>query len=498
MSAGNDQLARAVEEAAQEGGIAGPTGLLTLISKLEDPIQALLNNDRANELFGAFDAEFRFLRFSFLPGLPISTTQIAAADQRRYASLIRWLIRELTSWRTADDPLRRRLVAVFVVAQACDCDNGLWSLLPDEIGANTDLLDYLTGLIASFGVTFGRPAEAPIWETEAVSEFEKADAQGDWVSVIRAWPQFRNQLFFVNVLQIQAVRPLYRYRVARLVEGVANLRQTLIAMQLAVVLNIEQRLRLATATENPRIQIAIIYRTLTDDRRSKALTGAETDLLKGLLLKIAGDAPRWTAFMKAFVGYAAIQVSLGRALAEGPESVIEGYIDAIQLSPRLINFGGTRSLVAECLREFRAHASPQRCKVLWTRAYERWSNWNFNLVDSGQHHLTTIYRTDLDYAIVGYASECMDEAERQAAMNAIRAEAQLLEHRWYGSFANILDDWYRLVSKFQLYGYATYVAANGGDWLTEERIFFLFEPSQNKYILMMYNMTWPPTVIGHA
>lgn len=53
---------------------------------------------------------------------------------------------------------------------------------------------------------------------------------------------------------------------------------------------------------------------------------------------------------------------------------------------------------------------------------------------------------------------------------------------------------HRLLSRFQPYAHAASVAARDEDWLTMERVYFLFEPSANKYILMMYNTTWPPAV----
>ncbi|MGA3310268.1 MAG: hypothetical protein ABSD08_16910 [Xanthobacteraceae bacterium] len=495
MSNGNDQLARAVQEAAREGEIAAPTGLIALIGGLENSLQALQNMDRANELFDALDKEFGFIRFSFWADARIPAAQIQPADQLRYASLLRWLIRELRAWRRAD-PRQDKLVTAFVVAQRCDSDNGLWNLLPNEIGENIDLLDHLKGMIASFAVTFeARPgAQVPIWEGEAVEEFKRADAEDDWVAIIRSWPQFRYQLFFANTLQIQAVRLLYRYSFARLVEGLASLHQTPVTMQVAGVLSAEQRLRLAIGSDNPHVQIAAMYRTLTDDRSPQKLTDLDRDLLTELLLKVANDTSRWAEWMKVFVGYPALQISLGRALAKGPDAAIDGYVNSIWLVPRPIQFNTSRRLVAECLREFRAYASSERRRALWTRAHERWLHWDFDRANSSQH-LTAINRSDLDYAIVGYASECMDEVGREAALNGVRAEAQSLEHYWHGSFNDILGNWYRLVSKFQPYAHASYVVANDEDWSAEARIYFLIDPSVSQYILMMYNMAWPPTVI---
>jgi hypothetical protein len=501
MTTGNDQLASALRDAAQDGEIEAPAGLIAAIAKLEKPLQALQDSDQAWEVFEAFDKEYGFVRFSFMDNSAIPKTQIQPSDQLRYASLLRWFIRELRTLLQADDERHDKIVAAFIVAHMCDTNNGLWDLLPNDIGENVDLLDYLKGLIASFAVAFNsRPgAQVPIWEGEAVEAFTRADAEGDWVAVIRGWEQFRHQLFFANTLQKQSVRLLYRFSFARLIEGSSKLRQTPVAMQLAGVLTIEQKLRLAIGSDNSHIQLAAMYRTLTDDRRPQNFTGSNNSLLTELLLKVANDTPRWAAWMKVFVGYPAINLPLGQALAKVPEPAIDGYINSIRLYPKLIQplqpvlapDTGRRS-VAECLQEFRANATPERRKALWTCAHERWLQWNFNRADSNQH-LTTISRSDLDYALVGYASECMGETEREAALNSIRAEVQTLEHHWHESIMDILSGWYRLLSRFQPYGHACSVVANGEDWLTESRVYFPFEPSQNSYLMMMYNMTWPLT-----
>jgi hypothetical protein len=501
MSTGNDQLAKAVRHAAQDGEIVAPAGLIAAIAKFEKPLQALQDTDEAWGIFEAVDKEFGFIRFSFMDNRAVPTTQIQPTDQIRYVSLLRWLIRELRTLRQADDARHDKIVAAFIVAQMCDSNNGLWDLLPNDIGENVDLLDYLKGLIASFAVAFNsRPgAQVPIWEGEAVEAFKRADAEDDWVAIISGWKLFHRHPFFPNTLQLQSVRLLYRYSFARLLDGLSKLTQTPVAMQLAVALTVEKRFRLAVASDNSRIQIAALYRALTDERGLQPFTDFDRTLLTELLLKVANDTPRWAAWMKVFVGYPAINLPLGRALAKVPDPAIDGYINSIRLYPKLIQplqpvlapDTGRRS-VAECLREFRTSATPERRTALWTCAHERWLLWDFNRADSNQH-LTAISRSDLDYALVGYASECMGESEREAALNSIRAEVQTLEHHWHESIMDILAGWYRLLSRFQPYGHACSMAANGEDWLTESRVYFPFEPSQNSYLMMMYNMTWPQT-----
>ena len=196
--------------------------------------------------------------------------------------------------------------------------------------------------------------------------------------------------------------------------------------------------------------------------------------------------------MRAFNTYPsrfpALQRPLGKALAHAPHGALAGYVDAVWLFPQ--PFGQQqpgRRAVAECLGEFSAHASSEQRSSLWTLAHARWRDWDFNKGDSHQH-LTAINGSCLDYALVAYAMECMDEPSRNNAMQNIRDEILTLEHIWHASHSDIITGWNRLLSRFQPFAHAATVAINGGDWLAETRAYLPFEPTQNSYLLSMYRV----------
>jgi hypothetical protein len=495
MSRGNAELAAAVKEALNDGETATPDALVALAGSFDNPIQSLINSDTANELFDALDREFAFVRASFVQHGPTPPPEIGAAERLRYAALVRWLILELRGWRGADDPRQAKLVAAFVVAQRCDSGEGLWSLLPDDIGENVELLNHLERLLTTFAISFdAQPGAAvPIWEGEAVDQFKRADAEGDWPAVLNGWQNFHRQpiFHFANVLQIQTVRQLRRYGAQHLVNGLSKLHQTPVLVQIAGVLPPEQRLRLAIDSDNPHVHFAVLYRTIVFDRRRQGLNAAENELLTTLLLRLANDAAAWGRWLRAFIGYQPLQVALGRALASAPDAAISGYIDSIRLHPWLFTQQTSGVDVAECLREFNANASLERRQSLWRRTHDRWLVWDFDRANPNSR-MTTICRSDLDYAVVAYARECLDEAGRESALNAIRAEAQTLEHRWYESVSDLHAAWYRLLSRFQPYAHSVCTAAQEADWLPNGRLYFSFDPEANKYLLAMYEMTWPP------
>jgi hypothetical protein len=479
---GNDQLAAALAEAKEPGDGLAPAKLIALVAGLDQPIKSVQDLEQARELFEAFDQEFGFIRQSFGPQL----AAIQPEAKARYAGLLRWLMNELRGWRRTEDSHFRKLVAILIAARVCDFGNELWNLLPEDIGENRDLSAYLKQLVVSFDVIFSAAGigAPPIWEAELVESFQRADEVGDWASIANIWRRFPPM--FPNTLQTESVRFLYRYDRNGLAQCLAQLHKTAVAMQVAAILSAEQRLRFALISENQYIQFAGIYRSLVDERGSHRQLGADGyALLTELLLKVSSDTTRWTAWMKAFLGYSALQKPLGQALAQVPQAALDGYINSIWLHPKQVKPDPGRRSVTECLRAFCAEASPERRGALWTLAHTRWLDWDFNKADPNQH-LMGLHWSDLDYAIVAYALECMDAAGRNETMQAIRDQLLSLEHHWHQSFTDILTAWNRLLSRFQPYAHATFVADNGGDWLPETKTYLPFDPAKNEYLTMMY------------
>lgn len=264
-------------------------------------------------------------------------------------------------------------------------------------------------------------------------------------------------------------------------------------MQVAGALTVEQRLGLAIASDNPYIQFSCAQKTLSHWPKQSQLPLREQQFLTNLLLKVAKESARWKAWMEVFnsypLRYPALQVALGNALAVAPESAVEAYVSSIRLhSTRLHSTPGeSRRHVAECLRAFRGAAKRERCSMLWTCAYQRWSAWRFDLDRPGKY-LFDISRSELDYAVVAYATECMGDAGRGQALGAICNELSVLDNRWYASLQDCVTEWNRLLSQFQPYAHAMSAIAAGEDWLTESKIYRPFDESKEVYLKMMFSV----------
>jgi hypothetical protein len=113
--------------------------------------------------------------------------------------------------------------------------------------------------------------------------------------------------------------------------------------------------------------------------------------------------------------------------------------------------------------------------------------WNFNQADPNQH-LTEICWSNLDYAVIGYACECLDDAGRKAALETIGLKITTIEDAWHPSVTDLMSEWNRLLSRFQPYARASSIAGSGEDWLTENQTFLPFDKTQNWYAVMKFNV----------
>jgi hypothetical protein len=384
---------------------------------------------------------------------------------------------------------------MLIVAQANDWDDSFWEQVPEDIENNAELVQRLKALLGSFSTGYATRGgmAPPIWEVEEVKAFEAADCEGDWVGIGSRLRLFERQLVPSTVL-VQPVRCLYRCGISHLLDAVANVRQTAVALQLAGALRVDQRLGVAVWSSNPYVEFAGVHQTISGRHTVRKLSPTDEQMLRKVLLKVAADEPRWRAWMQLFnaypMRYPALQAPLGAALAEAPEPALDAYVNAIVLSVRPVKppvQNLNRQCIASCLRCFRANAQPHKRAMLWTKAYERWSRWDFDRANR-QTYLSSVSRSDLDYPLVGFATECKNDSDRGETHKGIIGELNELESDWYVSSMEIISGFHRILSRFQPYAHADFALANGGDWLTDSKIYCPFVPSDNEYFAMKYRL----------
>ncbi|MBR8210414.1 hypothetical protein KDW61_17260 [Burkholderia cenocepacia] len=472
----------AIEKATQAGPIEAPNALIAAIEAQSDPLQALSDWDARNKIFESIRSQFTFVDFVQTSGKPPSDE-----DLDRLCGLLRWVLQECSSWDSGVDPRRIRLVTLLVVGKFTTKDTNFWVAVPNNFRPNDDLLAALERVIAGLTTSFTtRGLSPPIWESEAIERFEKADTEGDWVGIAQGWRLIEDS-FFPGIAIAEAAQCLERFAPERLVQAVSGLRQMASIMSVALSLPPHAALRLGAKSTNPHAQFATTYRAASSRANRELLGDTCKEFLTQILREVSQDMQRWAGWMRVFNCFPSqfpeLQVPLGSALANADTAALQLYVDTISL-----HWSGqqTRFAVANCLRTFRNKAGVEKRQTLWNLAYQRWTSWEFGLKETGES-LTKIARCELDYALVGYIVECLDDANRQHMLASLIKELQAVEDTWHPGIVDCLSKWYAVLSEMQPLYLAMSIMGTKAEWIDQERMMRLpFDPGKEAYTTLKY------------
>ncbi len=475
-----------IADASKGSEEAVPAALLERLAQESSPITAIFDGDAAQEIYGSLQEEFGFLQV-------IRMTGKAPGDEARsrLIALCRWAVHQLRDWTPNGDPRGEVLIAILVTTNLFDADDIFWSSLPQDFD-NPALLAALAAMMSRFGTSFTSRGvvQPPIWEKEFIEHFQTADAQQEWKTVIDLWRRIENP-FLSNAFVTQIVRCLYRFAFDKVTIALEAIKSTPNTMQFLAGLSAEARFRLALATDNPYTSLSAMYLSLSSQIWAKPLSEQDTALLTQLLVKVATDSELWVKWMAAFNYYPHpnLQPALGKALGSISDAALTAYVESLHLMPIPLRGGlaSIRQTVATCLSVFRMYADSDQQRLLWTLAHERWRQWRFDAANR-KAHLFECARSPLDFALVGYACDCMSETEREAAIAMLFDELKCLSETWHESISDFTTAWSRLISLFQPYAHARNIVATGGDWLVLDRVYFPYDPKTEHYLVMLSGM----------
>ncbi len=476
-----DIILAALAKATQLGPIEAPNALLKVIEAQTDPLQAISDREASNEIFEAIRSQFTFV------DLLRSGKSASDEDFDKLTGLLRWVIEEGTDWNISTDPRRTRLAALLVVGQFTTIGASFWATVPSDFRPNDELLSALERMIAGIKMSFTtRGLSAPVWESEAVERFEKADAESDWIGIEQGW-RLIERGFRSGIAIAQAAQCLDRFAPQRLIMAVSGLRQTASIMGVVLSLNTKAALRLGSGSFNPHVQFATTYISMSNMANREPLDETCKKFLIQILGSVSKDTPRWAAWMRVFnlfpSRFPELQSPLGCVLADANHAALEAYLDAISL-----HWSGqqTRVSIADCLRAFRNMAEVNKRKSMWNFAYQRWTSWGFGLHGSNEN-LIKISRCELDYALVGYAVECLNDSQRQQMLVSLTAKLQNIENHWHSRITDCLSEWNAVLSEMQPLFLAMSVAGTEADWIDKEPTMRLpFDPDKEAYLTLKY------------
>jgi hypothetical protein len=477
-----DILAEAIAASGQSGDLLAPTSLLRLSSSLDNPLATVSGRDTECEIFSALDEDLGFVR-----GIRSKLT-ISADQKEKLASLIRWLIGMLSDWRQTDDPRRAKLVATIAVAARLDENGALWPLMPGKITQNQELGQELQDILGRlrFRVEAANFSRSPIVDREQIEEFATAEAEQNWPA-LRFFAESAPWRFHSNAVLDQSVRLLNRFFPNHLVQVGRTISQVGVAMQMITAISVGDAFRIATQAENNALQFAAVCRLFAIHDRVRALDAAQEDALVALLNQVSTDAPRWAAWMRAFAAYpyqtSQMQPAIGRCLACSDEAALRAYVDAICLQSSWLG----RDEVKACLGTFANCVSLERRQAAWRMAFARWSDWNFGERD-GHSAPTEITLSNIDFAIVGYAMECLAPEERETHIARCMDTVEQAERVWHKSQLNFMHYIYRVLSHSRPFLHARDCGTDRDNWLWRKDSNYFFDQLDAPYWRLRYSL----------
>ena len=480
------ELEAASTAARQPGDVLVPSDLLAYCSGLGDPVATLMGPDSWQETFAALDPDLGFVWPVRHGNIPITDEQ-----KQKIAGAVRWLVASLRDWCKANNSRNATLVAIIVVACRLDEDGALWILLPDEAGANAEFSQELARLLGNFRINLDlRPTKSPISETEELEGFLKAEADKDWPGLRRLAEGVPFQAM-TNVLLSQSMRALQRFYPELLVQVARAVPQIAIAMQMATSISVKNAFNLAAQSGNDFLQFASVCRLFNIYAPVRELDAGQETALDGVLAVVAQEPTRWAGWMRAFVAHPyqtrQMQPAIGRALAGGDDTALQAYFDALVVQSSWIG----REEVAATLEAFAAQVTPERRYTAWRMAFARWSDWDFEAAQ-GSSRLTAISLSNLDFAVVGYAVECLTPEERDALADACLGDLQRTELRWHKSQREFMEHTYRVMSRLQPLAHARTTGADRRQWLRDKDADFLLDRFGQPFWMQRYHLQERP------
>jgi hypothetical protein len=465
-----------------------PTTLLAALNVKTNPMSAIETAGWGDEIWPAVMGDFGVLAEH---RRPISQDDETAT---RWIERVSWMMAGIAGWTKAEDKQLVMLSALLITADLCGGRQDLWELLPDDFAPSSDFLDIIERYLSQRKIVFAPRGSdaAPIWEREFVEAFQQADKDRDWPTIAKMWPRLEQATYRQGTLA-NLLACLTRYGFERLVRAVNEIEQIPVTMEIIDALPRRRWLFLALASTSDRLRFCVTMRCGRANSRPD-VSPDHLDELTKLLVMVATRSEEWRGWMNAFnthpSRYPHLHKALGQALAMSSTEAMQIYLESISLQPSpLTTRDEGRLCVSICLRTFDEHASRTHRAIALTKAYQLWDEWGF-ASDDPECHVTGINRSVLDYAIVRYIEDCMDEAERQTMLSVIRQELSTVDVMWHATDVDCYSEWYRLLSRLQPFAHAVSRQKDRDDALAEQ-VYYPFDPSKSLYHRIQFHMSDP-------
>lgn len=409
--------------------------------------------------------------------------ELSAEKTLHLARRFGWTLKGLTDWDPKLDRQGLRIEATLASVALWNVEGDFWEVVHSRLQRAHFTIKALELVLRNRAPNAQVSAETPLWEQEHLQAMQEAERQRDWDSLAEHTKAFQ-QLPYADPGAQQATLALLHLDWPRLVRLTDRGESWLHCHLLMAPLSLADALRLATASRNGYARFTALERVTYREVRN--LLVPEETALRNLLIVLAKDVTDWSNWLlmcnRYPVRYPHIQVALGKALARSDISSLQAYVNSISLgtSDREI-----RENVTRCLSIFRTKAQSVRRLALWRAAFERWDTWNFATEDGAM--LSNISRSALDYGVMGW----LVEGEYNLPFNDLeqfaRNELRELDIQWHVSINSAISDFYRIISRYQMWAHAAHCIKEDVAWLPGSSV-YLPAAASDAYLQKRYHL----------
>jgi len=105
--------------------------------------------------------------------------------------------------------------------------------------------------------------------------------------------------------------------------------------------------------------------------------------------------------------------------------------------------------------------------VLWRRAFDRWSAWNFGDATGVEPQS----RSELDFPVAGWLIEFAEPDVLKDELDAFDERLRALEMQWHSSLSALVAYYNRLLSRYHMFAFASSRREAKGSWLFDHEVF---------------------------
>lgn len=437
------------------------TALNILINANIDKAFDISENFRG-QIYNALQDDVEFLNDFHCKKYQGLVNLLTIEEKDKVTGLLIWVLTQFNSWNE-DDPLLKKVTLAFIILGYFS--ENFYQYLKLGCINNNGFIEKLSSLIKNFcfKVDYKKNKKIPVWEGEAICNYQEAIENKNWMYLSDNWHIFRHipSLDYGNFFQNQIFLLLLKFNKEALLNGINEYFDFFGVMSIVnkQCISVFDKLDLALNTNNDIFRFCLLFSFELKYKYSSIISELEKNTLAQVFDKISKEPYffEWMSIFNKFpTRYMIFAEGFGEFLAKYSNESSQGcYLDSIEFS----KYSSDINYFTRLFISFRDSASIEKRKLFWTKCYKKWLSWDFGSTNE-KFFLGEIMLSDFNYAVVCYYAECLNENERNNIQAEVLQKIDEVFLEWCNSKSEQMSQFYKYLSLLQPIAHAIRVSSD--------------------------------------